>query len=169
MKTNIDPFLKALLLLITFCAVAAFFKPSHKNTYRKITKMKSHLKQIGTCVAMYHADTDDPKYPVNPSVYEIEENLIDTKETSNWLEISLNSPYLFLPNEGEAYTAAADIPLAINWEPFDIPPYYQVIWEDGHVSSLSKEKAQALMNSTLKNRITSIIYKLTYKRNEALK
>ncbi len=167
MKINVDPFIKALILLIIFCAVAAFFKP-HRHSGHKIAKMKSKLKQIGTTVAMYYTDEGDNKYPANPSLFEIDESIIYTKETSNWLEISLNSPYLFLPNEGDTYTGSAEKPLAINWEHLNIPPYYQVVWEDGHVSAVTKEEANKLMHSSFKNSFTVFLYKMTFKYNETL-
>lgn len=169
MKINVDPFLKALLLLIIFSAVAAFFRPSHQNSYRKLAKMKSILKQIGTSVAMYYTDGESNKYPANPGVFEIDEHLIYTKETSNWLEISLNSPYLFLPNDGDEYTGSPEKALAINWEHHNIPPYYQVVWEDGHVSTVSKEEAKKLMHSSFKNSLTVFLYKMTFRNNEAVK
>ena len=168
MKTNVDPFLKALILLIIFCVLAAFVTPPRKHTYRKLAKVKSRLKQIGTTVAMYYADGASNKYPANPSLFEIDESFIYTKETSNWLDLSLNSPYLFLPNEGDEYTGSADKPLAINWEHFNIPPYYQVVWEDGHVSSVSKEEAEKLFHSSAKNSLSTFLYKMTFKYNETL-
>jgi len=167
MKINIDPFLKALFLLIIFCVIAAFVSPPRHRGH-KIAKMKSRLKQIGTTVAMYYSDGSTNKYPSDPSAFYIDESLIYTEKTSNWMEISLNSPYLFFPNEGEEYTGEANKPLAINWEHYNIPPYYQVIWEDGHVSSVSEEEAKKLFHSSVKNSLMTFLYKMTFKYNEPL-
>lgn len=169
MKINIDPFLKACLILTFFCLVPALTITHHHNRDRaKIAKVKSRLKQIGTTVAMYYTDTRNNKYPKDPSAFNIDPSLIYTEKTTNWFELSINSPYIFFPNQGDEYTGSADKPLAMNWEPFPIPPYYLVVWEDGHVSSVSPEEAEKMINSSIKNQMTRLLYKLTFRKNLAL-
>ena len=168
MKINTDPFFKALLILIPFCIVAALPMKPNCRYPAKVAKIKSKLKQISTTVAMYYVDTEDYTYPQNPSVFEIDSSLINTDDTSNWLNISLKSPYIFFPFTGEVYTGAQDKPLAMNWEPFKFPPYHVVVWEDGHVSNNSREEAEELINSSVKAQMTRLLYKLTFKNNQAL-
>ena len=167
MKINCDPFLKALGTLIIFFFVA-FFPAKRDHSYANHAKLKSRLKQIGTTVAMYYSDGTSNLYPDNPSLYYFDESIMFTNNYSNWLEINLNTPYIFIPFSGDEYTGSADKPLAMNWEPFEFPPHYQVVYEDGHVSPISEEEAYKLMNSSLKNSVSFIIYKLLAKKNEAL-
>ena len=168
MKINIDPFLKALVLLIIFgsFAIAASYKPYSNKA--KISKVKSRLKQIGTTVAMYYSDSLEKKYPKNPTVFDIDQSLIHTEQTTNWFELSINSPYLFFPYEGDEYTGSAEKPLAMNWEPMQRPFYYLVVWEDGHVSHISPEEAEILKNSSLKNQLTVQLYNFLFRNNQAL-
>ena len=168
MNRNIDPFMRALLLLITFSLIVAFLAPRnyHKHGYAKIAKMKSRLKQIGTIVAMYYSDADTNLYPQNPALFEIDESFLYSDDIKTWEDISLNTPYFFFPNTGDEYTGEADKPLAINWEHFDIPPYYQVVWEDGHVSTVSPEEAKKMMKSSEKNRRVLRLYQELNKKNE---
>ena len=169
MKTNIDPFMKALALLIIFSCFtfAATYKP-HSRGSVKIAKVKSRLKQIGTTVAMYYTDGLDIKFPQNPSLFEIDSSLIYTEQTENWFELSVNSPYIFFPNAEDQYTGSPDKPLAMNWEALHTQPYYLVVWEDGHVSSVSPEEAEKMKYSTLKNQMTCLLYKFLFKNNQAL-
>lgn len=167
MKINCDPLLKALGILVIFFFVA-FFPAKRNHGYAKHAKLKSRLKQIGTTVAMYHSDSSSNIYPDNPALYDFDESIILANNYSNWLEINLNTPYIFIPFTGDEYTGSADKPLAMNWEPFELSPHYQVVYEDGHVGPVSNEEAYKLMNSSLKNSVSFLLYKLLAKKNEAL-
>lgn len=169
MNRNIDPFLKALLLLIIFSCFAVIASLKHNGQdLARISKVKSKLKQIGTTVAMYYTDTHDLKYPKKPSLLDIDTSLTNTEQTENWFELSLNSPYIFFPYEGDGYTGSAEKPLAMNWEPFPLKPNFVVVWEDGHVSPVTPEEAEKLKNSTLKNKLTSLLYQFQFRNNQAL-
>ena len=168
MKIDSEKFLKVVAMLFIFSVLGAKIPGKLDFEKARVAKVKSRLKQIGTTVAMYYAGEETKHYPQNPSVFEFDEDLLRTSKVSNWLDLNLNSPYFFFPSTGGKYTEGENKPLAINWEPFKVSPHYAIVYEDGHVGSISDEEAYKLMNSSLKNSVSFILYKLLAKKNEAL-
>ena len=123
----------------------------------KISREKSYLKQLGTTVAMYYDDGDSTKYPENPNEYDIDLSLFcpphlqgkyiglpkDWKVPDSWEAFNQsNSPFVFIGNSNGHYTGSSDTPLFITRYGYQAgKDFYQLVYEDGHVSSISKASA----------------------------
>jgi len=57
----------------------------------------------------------------------------------------------------------------MNWEPFPLSPHFQIVWEDGHVSSLTPEERDKMINSTAHGIKIKKLYEESNKHNAAFK
>ena len=160
-------FLGILAVAVTAVIILPAKSGHHRNT--KAAKCKSRLKQIGTIVAMYFTDGGSTAYPKDPSVLEIDEVILHTDKTSSWEETCINSPYFFFPNENHTYSGSPKIPLATNWEPLREKPYFQIVWEDGHVSVLTPEEHEKMINSSPHGKKIKKLYDESNKHNPVFK
>ena len=138
--------------------------------HAKSAKLKSRLKQIGLLVSLYFEGQEKLTYPKNPSAFKIDPKFFYTNKTSNWYEINLNSPYYFFPDESHKYTGSPTAPLATNWEPIINRgiEFFVVVWEDGHISQVSRTEQLKLFLNTYKGRVSKELYSLMSKNNQAL-
>lgn len=145
-------------------------KMSVCREHAKSAKLKSRLKQIGNSVALYFHDQQNLSYPETPTALEIKQNFFYTDNTNSWYKVNLNSPYYFFPDENHSYTGSPTAPLATNWEPIirGNTEYFAIVWEDGHVSQVSRKEQLKLFNTTYKGRVTKELYDLLLKNNQAL-
>lgn len=121
---------------------------------------KSNLKQIGTTVAMYYTDGGNSHYPKNPQAFDIDISLFypshlsgkyielpkNWKIPDSWEKLNQsNSPYVFLRSPEDKYTCSAVIPMFITRYGYQGGEnYYQVVYEDGHVSNVPYDEAVEL-------------------------
>ena len=121
---------------------------------------KSNLKQLGTTVAMYYTDGGDNHYPQNPQAFDFYIDLFhprhlsgkyielpqDWKIPDSWEKLNQsNSPFVFLRSPEDKYTGNALIPMFITRYGYQAGEnYHQVVYEDGHVSSVTYDEAVEL-------------------------
>ena len=138
--------------------------------HAKSAKLKSRLKQIGATVALYFENQEVQKYPINPRTFNFPPNFFYTNKTKSWNEININSPYYFFPDETISYSGAPTVPLATNWEPIlkNGTEFFAVVWEDGHVSQVTKKERDILISSSFKGISTQDMYRQLAKNNQVL-
>ena len=113
---------------------------------------KSNMKQIGTTVAMYFYDNKDQYYPASPDDIGIDPILLQNSPYKTWNSLNLNSQYFFFAREGKEYTGNNDQPLAITKKEIHQINEHLILWEDGHVSTISEVEAEKLKDSFIKER-----------------
>lgn len=109
-----------------------------------IAGLKSNMKQIGTTVAMYFYDNKDQYYPLSPGDIGIDPVLLQNSSHKTWTSLNLNSQYFFFIYEGKKYTGNNDQPLAITKKEIHQINKHLILWEDGHVSTISEGEAEKL-------------------------
>lgn len=166
---KLDSLLTLLFLGIITIAITAVLMPAQGRTRGsyKPAKCKSLMKQIGTSVAMYFSDGFELNYPQNPDALEIDEFILQSKKSSTYLELNLNSPFYFFPHDSSKFTGKQNAPLATNWEPIKYrkKEFLFVVWEDGHVSTVSYQEQAKLINRTYFGSITKLYRDLTFQTN----
>ena len=169
---KLDNLASLLFLALIAIVCVAVIMPARGHIHRKskAAKLKSQMKQIGTTVAMYFVDGESNKYPKTPSLLEIESRFFNTDKTSSWMDVNTHSPYYFFCNESSTYTGRQNIPLATNWDPVKErdKEYLYIVWEDGHVSHISKEEQSKLIEKSLSGAMSSLYRTLTFKSNPAI-
>ncbi len=154
-------------LIAIVCTAAMMPAQGHTRKISKAAKCKISMKQIGTEVYYYFKDNDLKIYPTNPETFEVDEYILQSKKSSTWLELNLNSPYYFFCNEKRSFTGGANAPLATNWDPVKErdKEYLFVVWEDGHVSHTTKEEQARLINKSFNGLLIKLYRDLTFQTN----
>ena len=125
--------------------------------HSKAAREKSNLKQLGTTVAMYYTDGGSTAYPENPQSFDFDTSLFrprhlsgtyielpeDWKCPSSWEAFNQSlSPYVFVRSIQDGYAGASNVPMFIVRNGFQaLPNMFQLVYEDGHVSTVSKDEA----------------------------
>ena len=161
MKTHIIIFTAIGTLL--FLMFQPLFFPDNSRPYAALTK--SRLKQIAASFEFHFSEFKTDTYP-SPDIIDLDPYIIGNVSGENWIEYSLNGPYYFFPTEGQKYTGSPEVPIATNWEALPIKPHFQIVWEDGRVTNISREEQLELINSSLKGKMNWLVYTLSFKNNQ---
>lgn len=123
----------------------------------KVAKEKSYLKQLGTTVAMYYTDGGSTAYPENLQNFDFDISLFrprhlrgkyielpeNWKLPNNWESYNQsNTPFIFVRSPEDNYKGSAKVPMFITRNGYQAGKgLYQLVYEDGHVSTVSKDEA----------------------------
>lgn len=138
-KLIIWAFVLNILIVIPLMILPALGKSSCSRS--PYTKDKSRLKQIGTTVAMYYTDGGSTAYPKSPRSFDFDPTIIYDADPGSWNSINSSSPYYFFPDENVYYTGSALKPLAVRKIPLKGYSQNHILFEDGHVQSVSPSTA----------------------------
>lgn len=134
------------LIVVTALILPAFGRSSCNCS--SFTKDKSRLKQIGTTIAMYFTDGEPYTYPKTPKDLDIDKVIVNNAVQDSWKEISRTSPYYFFPENGSIYTGSAEKPLAVRKIPVKNYEHCHIVFEDGHVESITPKTAKAYIQAS---------------------
>ena len=157
-------------LIAIACAAVMMPARSSIRVKAKVAKATSIMKQIGTGVNMYFHDKITSNYPKQPKNLDLDKFFIRTNKTASWTEINYYSPYFFFCDENSVFKGSANVPLATNWEPAKHKgkEFLFVVWEDGHVSTVSQEEQKKMIHSSSNGFIIKLARNLTFQTNSVL-
>ena len=138
----------AFVINVSIVLIAALVLPAIGKTRcnrSPFTKDKSYLKQIGTTVAMYFSDGYTNKFPQHPRDIEFDNVIVHNAVQDTWFDLSYTSPYYFFPEEDSIYTGSSWRPLAVRKTPLKNYNLCPIVYQDGHVETISPKLASALI------------------------